>query len=399
MTPMTPTVEEVRQDFPFLERRINGKPIIYLDSAATTQKPRQVLDAVWRFAAEHCANVHRGAHRLSEEASELYEEARGKVARFLRCSEREVIFTRNATEGINLVSQALLRPGDVLLPVSEHHSNLLPWRQTRAVRYAAVDRAGVLDLDDYRRQLTCDVALVAVSSVTNTLGVINPVKEVIGLAREVGALTLIDASQAVAHLPLDVGELGCDFLVFSGHKALAPTGIGVLYVRSERLEEMRPAALGGGTVKAVGREGHVLHDLPWRFEAGTPNVEGAVGLGVALDYLENLGFDWIVEHEGRLLAHVLRGLGRVGEVHGPPTAEGRCSAMAFSVPGVESQVVARILSDRQNVMVRAGLHCAHPLHEHLSLGPTVRCSFGVYNTEQELDLMTDTLATLRRLGY
>jgi cysteine desulfurase/selenocysteine lyase len=395
---MRPTVEEVRKDFPFLERRIYGKPIIYLDNAATTQKPRQVLDAVWHFAAEHTANVHRGAHRLAEEAGERYEEARAKVARFLRCSEREVIFVRNATEGINLVSHALRRAGDVLLPLSEHHSNILPWRHNRTLRFVAVDRDGVLDLSDLRRRLRPEVALVAVSYVTNVLGVVNPVREVAELAAKVGALTLVDASQAVAHLPIDVQELGCDFLTFSGHKMLGPTGIGVLFARTELLEEMRPAFLGGGTVKDVTQDGHVLHDLPWRFEAGTPNVEGAVGLGTAVDYLEELGFDWIAAHEDRLLARALEELARVGKVYGPAGVDRRRAAVAFSVPGVESQAVARILSERQNVMVRAGLHCAHPLHEHLGLGPTVRCSFCAYNTGDELDAMVHTLAALRRVS-
>jgi cysteine desulfurase/selenocysteine lyase len=399
MAHATAAVEEVRKDFPFLERRIHGKPIIYLDSAATTQKPRQVLDAIWRFSANHCANVHRGAHRLAEEANEHFEEARAKVARFLRCSEREVVFVRNATEGINLVSQALQRPGEVLLPVSEHHSNLLPWQQSRTLRFAAVDREGLLDLADVRRQLTRDVALVAVSAVSNALGTVNPVKEVAELAAAVGVLTLVDASQAVAHVPTDVHALGCDFLVFSGHKMLGPTGIGVLYARSEVLESLRPPALGGGTVKEVRRTSHILHDLPWRFEAGTPNIEGAVGLGAAIDYLEELGFDWIADHDGRLLARAVEGLGRVAKVHGPvSTGDRRRGVVAFTVPGVESQAVARILSDRQNIMVRAGLHCAHPLHEQLGLGPTVRCSFGVYNTEAEVDILVQTLDTMRGLS-
>ncbi|HYT90970.1 MAG TPA: cysteine desulfurase, partial [Gemmataceae bacterium] len=392
-----PSTEKIREDFPFLQRRINGRPIVYLDNAATTQKPRQVLDALWHFAANHSANVHRGTHRLSEEASEQYEEARGKVARFLRCSEREVVFTRNATDGINLVSQALRRRGDILLPVSEHHSNLLPWRQHRSVRYARVDHEGALDLKDFRRQLTRDVALVAVSYVSNALGVVNPLKEVLGLAAEAGALTLVDASQAVAHLPIDVHDLGCDFLVFSGHKMFGPTGIGVLYGRGECLEELAPLALGGGTVKDVRHDGHVLHDLPWRFEAGTPNVEGAIGLGVAIDYLEGLGFDWIAAHDRRLLGYALEGLGRVGTVHGPSAGDRRCSVVAFSMPGMESQAVGRILSDRQNIMVRAGLHCAHPLHAALQLGPTVRCSVSVYNTQEEVGLLVETLGTLRRL--
>jgi cysteine desulfurase/selenocysteine lyase len=392
-------VENVRRDFPFLERVIHGKKIAYLDNAATTQKPRRVIDALCDFYANHCANIHRGAHRLSLEASELYEGARGRVARFLGCGEHEVVFTRNATEGINLVAESLARPGEVLAPLSEHHSNLLPWRRSRRVRYAAIDGRGRLDLDDVRRQLTPEVAVVTVSQVTNVLGVVNPVAEVAKMAAAHGSLVLVDASQAAAHRPLDVQALGCDFLVLSGHKMLAPSGIGVLYARSVLLEGMRPYQVGGGTVKAVDRESSAPNDLPWLFEAGTPNIEGAVALGAAIDYIEGIGFDWVIEHERRLLARTIEGLGGVQgvEVHGPPACDGgRSGAVAFSLRGVESQVVARILSERQNVMVRSGFHCANPLHAELRLGPTVRASFSVYNTEEEVDLMIETLRSLRQ---
>jgi cysteine desulfurase / selenocysteine lyase len=241
------------------------------------------------------------------------------------------------------------------------------------------------------------VALVAVSHVTNVLGVVNPVEEVARMAAEVGALVLIDASQSAAHRQIDVHSLGCDFLVLSGHKMLAPSGIGVLYARSDHLERMRPYQLGGGTVKAVDREGYAPNDLPWLFEAGTPNIEGAIALGAAIDYLEGIGFDWIVEHESRLVAHTLKVLGGIRgvDILGPPAAEGgRSGAVAFTIQGMESQVVARVLSERQNIMVRSGYHCANPLHADLGLGPTVRASFSVYNTEEEIDLLGEAIRSL-----
>ena len=391
-------VAEIRRDFPFLERRINGKSIIYLDSAATTQKPRQVIAALQDYYANHCGNIHRGAHRLALESSELYEAARGRVAQFLRCAENEVIFTRNATDAINLVSRTLPRPGEVLVPLSEHHSNFLPWKAVRPVRHAAIDREGRIDLDDLRRQITDDVALVAVAHVTNVLGVVNPIADIARIVADRGALLLVDASQSAAHLPLDVESLGCDFLVFSGHKMLAPAGIGVLYARGEHLQQMAMYQLGGGTVKKVDSQGYVPNDIPWRFEAGTPNVEGAIALGAAIDYLEDIGFDWIASHDRALMTHALRGLRGVPgvRVHGPEDEGLRCGVIAFNVDGMESQVVARILSERHNIMIRSGFHCANPLHASLQLEPTARVSFCVYNTEDEIDVLVETLQSITR---
>jgi cysteine desulfurase/selenocysteine lyase len=395
------SIDSIRADFPFLERLINGRKIAYFDNAATTQKPRRVITAVCDFYANHCANVHRGAHRLSEEASELYESVRGRVARFLGSDEQEIVFVRNATEAINLVSRSLQRPGDILVPVSEHHSNLLPWRQARSVRPIGIDREGRIDLEDLRRKLTPGVALVAVAHVTNVLGTVNPVKEIVELASANGSLTLIDASQSVAHLPVDVRALGCDFLVFSGHKMFAPSGIGVLFARGEALEELSPYQVGGGTVKSIDRDTHLFKEIPWCFEAGTPNIEGTIALGAAIDYIEGLGFPGIIEHERRLLAHTLEGLHNIGgvSIHSPARLEdGLCSAIAFSLPRIDSQVVARILSDRLNVMVRSGFHCANPLHAELRLAPTVRASYSVYNTVAEIDLMLDCLGSLRQIA-
>jgi cysteine desulfurase/selenocysteine lyase len=389
----------IREDFPFLKRRINGKPIIYFDNAATTQKPQCVIDALCDYYTNHCANIHRGAHVLTEESSELYEAARDKVARFLRCEAREIVFVRNATEGINLVSRCLARRGDVLVPLSEHHSNLLPWRQDRTVRHVAITRDGRIDLDDLRRQLDPEAALVAFSHVGNVLGAVNPVRDVVQLANVCGALTLLDASQSVAHLPLDVKALGCDFLVFSGHKMFAPTGIGVLYGRWDCLDDLRPYLVGGGAVKEVSLDGYLARDLPARFEAGTPNIEGAIALGAAIDYVEELGLDWIAAHEQRLLQHVLAELRVIPgfAVYGPDSIEGRpCGPIAFGMRKLDSHALARILGDRENVMVRSGHHCAQPLHQALSLPPMLRASFSVYNTIAELDVMVDLLSTLAR---
>jgi cysteine desulfurase/selenocysteine lyase len=388
-----------RQDFPFLQRRINGRSIIYFDNAATTQKPRQVIDALCDYYANHCANIHRGTHTLSQEATDLYEQARGTVARILGCEDREVVFVRNATDGINLIARSLHRSGDILVPASEHHSNLLPWRQHHNVRHVQITAGGRIDLDDLRRHLRAGAALVALAHVGNVLGAANPVREVVDLASAHGALTLVDASQSAGHVPLDVRALGCDFLVFSGHKMFAPSGIGVLYARIDLLEEMIPRALGGGTVKEVTLDGHTPQDIPWRFEPGTPNVEGAIALAAAIDYIEDLGFDWITTHERGLLAHVLEAFRRVpgAVVHGPQMVEDKlCGPVAFSLKRLEAQMVARVLNDRQNVMVRAGYHCAHPLHTALGLEPTVRVSFSVYNTEQEVDAMNEVLRGLQR---
>lgn len=398
---MTRGLDQIRGDFPFLQRRVNGRPIIYFDNAATAQKPSVVIDSVCEFYANHCANIHRGAHLLSQEASERYEEARDAVSTFLGCEPREVVFVRGATEAINMVSRGLPEATDVLLPESEHHSNLLPWRERHRVRLARVDAEGRIDLEELARRLTPEVGLVALSHVGNALGVINPVAEVAALAAANGSLLLVDASQSAGHLPVDVGALGCDFLAFSGPKVMGPFGVGVLYGRAGLLERLRPGYAGGGSVKEVDREGSVPNDVPWRLEAGTPNIEGAIGLAAALGYVERLGLDWIAAHDRRIVGHALDRLSDVPgcRVLGPAGGvEARCASVAFTLRGVASQVVARVLSERSNVMTRAGLHCAHPLHAALGIGPTVRASFGVYNTEEEVDRMAAALAEIARLA-
>lgn len=398
---MTRDVEQIRGDFPFLRRRVNGHPIIYFDNAATAQKPQSVIDAVCDYYSNHCSNVHRGAHLLAAEAGELYEEARDVVSAFLNCDAREIIFVRNATEAINLASLCLPDAGEVLVPESEHHSNLLPWRKRGRVRLAKVDNEGKLDLGDFTRQLTRDVGVVALSHVGNALGVVNPIEEVSSLAAANGSLLMVDASQSAGHLPIDVRAMRCDLLAFSGHKVMGPSGIGVLFAKAHVLERMRSYHAGGGTVKEVDRVGVIPQELPWRLEAGTPNVEGAIGLAFALRYIEALGYEWIAEHDRQLIRHTLECLREVPgcRIIGPAeVGAARCSSIAFVLKGLESQMVARVLSERANVMTRAGLHCAHPLHAALGIGPTVRASFGVYNTEVEVDQMVSALREIARLA-
>ncbi len=394
------SVAAVRAQFPFLNRRLNGQPIIYFDNAATTQKPQPVLDALLEFYTNHCANIHRGAHTLSEEATELYDRARQRIARFIAADEQEIIFVRNATEGINLIAHALRRPGDFLVPLSEHHSNLLPWRCTRRVQHVAIDRQGRLDLEDLRRKLHPGIGLLALSAVTNALGSSNPFREAIALARSHGVPVLLDASQHIAHHLTDVRELDCDFLVFSGHKMYAPSGIGVLYARAESFALLGPFLLGGGSVKEVGLEHYVPNDYPLNFEAGTPNIEGAIALAAATDFLDQIGFDDISAHESALTTQAARGMAAIAGVTlygAEPTASRRHPTIAFNVTGVDPHVVARILCNRANVMSRAGLHCAHPLHSELGIGPTVRVSFGVYNTTEEIDAMLNVLQVIKRM--
>lgn len=382
---------------------------MYLDSAATSQKPRAVLDAVRRYDEEANANAHRGVHALAEEATRLYEEAREKVARFIGARDsREVVFVRNATEGVNLVAHAWgdanVREGDeVLVTFMEHHSNLVPWhllagRTGARVRAVPVRDDGRLDRDAFHAMLSPRVRLVAVTHVSNVLATINPVADMVRAAHEVGARILVDGAQAVPHLPVDLRAIGADFYVFSGHKMLGPMGIGVVVVSRERHEEMRPFLGGGEMIREVEVDASSYTDPPWRFEAGTPNVEGAVGLAAAVDYLSALGMERVAEHTRRLGARAREALREVPGVtlYGPdPGPDSSGSVVSFTLDGVHPHDIAQVL-DRFGIAIRAGHHCAQPLMKRLGVPATARASFYLYNTEEEVDFLARCLVEVTR---
>ncbi|MCC6046821.1 MAG: cysteine desulfurase [Desulfurococcaceae archaeon] len=401
---------EIRKDFPILSRLIRGRRLIYLDNAATTQKPKQVVAAIAKYYLWHNANVHRGLHTLSQEASQMYEEAHEAVARFINArSWDEVVFTYNVTEALNLVAYTWglrnVGEGDkIVLTVMEHHSNMLPWRNLARLKrarvvYADITNGGELTYEEFERLIDDRTRVVAVTLMSNVLGTITAdvVKRVTKLAHEVGAVVVADGAQYVPHAPTDVRDLGVDFLGFSGHKMLGPMGIGVLWGRREILEELEPFKSGGDTIKDVTLSDVVWHDLPWRFEAGTPNVAGAVGLKAAIEYLTRLGMDAVREHEKRLVEYTLKRfneeLGDAVEVYGPKDPEVRGGVVAFNVKGLNHHTVGMAL-DMFGIAVRTGMHCAHPLHYRLGLKGTVRASYYVYNIKEEVDELVNALKTI-----
>ena len=396
-------------DFPILDRSINGRRLVFLDSAASSQKPAPVLDAIMHTYRSAYANVHRGAYLLSQEATELYEEARRKVARFLNASsEDEVIFTRSATAAVNLFAYGwglnTLKPGDrVLTSVMEHHSNIVPWqiiaRHTGAeLAYLEITDDFRIDLGQARSILDERVKILALTGMSNVLGTMPPVAELARMARAAGAVVLVDGAQLVPHAPVDVQAMGADFLAFSGHKMLGPTGIGVLWGRRELLEEMEPAEGGGEMIRDVRLYESTWAPPPQKFEAGTPPFVEAIGLGAAVDYLSGIGMDRVLEHDRRLTAYALERLAEVPglAVQGPADTVDRGGAVSFDIPGIHAHDVATIL-DEQGVAVRAGHHCAKPLMRRLGLTATSRASFYVYNQENDVDALVDALGVARRL--
>jgi cysteine desulfurase / selenocysteine lyase len=396
-----------RTDFPILAREINGHPLVYLDSAASAQKPTAVLIAMDSIYRHSYANIHRGVYTLSEEATRAYEAARRKIARFINArSSREVVYTRNATEAINLVArtwaEANLRPGDVILSSEmEHHSNIVPWQLAAArtgagVEYVPITDDGELDQAAYGRLLDAHrPKLVALTQMSNVLGTQPPVKPMIAQAHAVGAVVLLDGAQSVPHLPVDVRDLDCDFLAFSGHKMLGPTGIGVLWGRAELLEAMPPFLGGGDMIREVRLDGSTWNDLPWKFEAGTQAFVEAVGLGTAVDYLSALGMERVHQHERRLVAYALERLSAVPDltIYGPP-ADRRGGVVSFTLGDIHPHDLATLL-DRDGVCVRAGHHCAQPLMERYHLPATARASFYVYSTGSEIDVLAEALERAR----
>lgn len=399
----------LRRDFPIFTRTVHGKPLIYLDNAATTQRPQVVIDAITEYYQRYNANVHRAVHTLSHEASVAYEEAHKKAAKFVNArSWREIVFTRNATEAINLVAYAWglhnLQTGDeVLVTIMEHHSNIVPWQMLRELKeielkFLDVTDDGRLKLDELPKLLTPRTKLVGVVYASNVLGTINPVREIIEAAKRVGAVTVVDAAQAAPHIPIDVQELGCDFLAVSGHKMLGPTGIGFLYGRRELLERMHPFLHGGDMISTVTTEHVTFNELPWKFEAGTPNIAGGIGLGAAIEYLSALGLENIYAHEQKILAYALEKLSQVNglEIYGPRDTQDRLAVISFNLKGVHPHDVAGIL-DEAGIAVRSGHHCAQPLMSRLGMDNTARASFYIYNSEEDVDALVDALKTAQKL--
>ena len=400
----------LRDDFPILDQDINGHPLVYLDSASTSQKPRVVIDAVADYYREYNANVHRGIYTIGEKATAAYERARATVAQFINAPDsHEIVFTRNATEAINLVAYSWGRRnigrGDaIVLTEMEHHANLVPWQllvqeQDGDLEFIPITDDGELRLDVFEVLLRLKPKLVAFTHVSNTLGTINPVREMVELAHAAGALVLVDGAQAVPHVPVDVQALGCDFYAFSGHKMLAPMGSGALWARRELLEAMPPFLAGGEMIREVHLRRSEFNDIPWKFEAGTPAVGDAIGLGVAADYLMDIGMDAVRSHERSLVSYALDVLPREVpsiELYGPLDPDRRGGVVPFNLPGIHPHDVAQVL-DRFGIAVRAGHHCTMPLHERLDLAATARASFSVYTTTDDIDRLATGLREVERV--
>jgi cysteine desulfurase/selenocysteine lyase len=400
-------VERIRKDFPILHQEVHGKPLVYLDNAATVQKPQAVIDALAGYYATDNANVHRGVHRLSERATEAYERARGRIQRFLNAAHtREIIFVRGATEGINLVAQtygrrAVGRGDEIVITALEHHSNIVPWQMLceekgAALRVVPINDAGEIDVAAYERLLGERTRLVAIAHVSNALGTIVPVKPMIDAAHRRGIPVLVDGAQAAPHLRVDVRALDCDFYTFSGHKTYGPTGIGVLYGKTALLEQMPPFQGGGDMIKSVSFEKTVYNDLPYKFEAGTPHIAGAIGLGAALEYLEGLGLDHVAAYEHELLAHGTERLARIPGLTLIGTAREKAGVLSFVVDGIHPHDVGTIL-DREGIAVRTGHHCAMPVMTRFAIAATTRASLAFYNTHEEIDALADALGRVREI--
>ncbi len=400
-------IESIRADFPALHQEAHGRPLVYLDNAATTQKPRAVIDAVSNFYERDCSNVHRGVHLLSQRATVAYENARSTVKAHLGAADsREIVFTRSTTEGINLVAWSFVRPrlaeGDeVLISAMEHHSNIVPWQLLcdevgAKLRVIPIDDDGDIILEEYERLLSVRTKIVAIVHVSNALGTVNPVRQMIETAHARGVPVLIDGAQAVPHLGVDVGELDCDFYVFSAHKVYGPTGIGALYGKREHLLEMVPYQGGGDMILSVTFEKTQFNEPPHRFEAGTPNIEGAIGLAAALDYVDGLGIDAVAAHENSLLSDATAAVLEIPGVRLVGSARHRASALGFVMDGIHPHDIGTIL-DSEGVAVRAGHHCAQPVMARYGVSATVRASFGLYNSAREIAALVQGLLKVKEV--
>lgn len=402
-------VPALKKDFPILQKKVHGKPLVYLDNAATTQKPQAVIDALSTFYREHNANVHRAAYALAEEATAAFEEVRDKVRKFLHIPEREgIVFTRGTTEGINLIAysygRTCIKEGDrILITLLEHHSNIIPWQQLAREKkakllYCQLNEDGTLDEHDFQQKLELQPKIVSLSHMSNVLGTILPVEKLARLAKHAGACVVIDGAQSVPHLPINVSKIPCDFYVFSGHKMLGPTGVGVLYGKPEVLDLIPPFLTGGEMIKKVELDDATWNDLPHKFEAGTPNIAPVIGLGAAIDYLSHIGMDRVREHEKALVRYALDKLQEEECVHlFPPYDESiKGGVISFTYEGIHPHDLATIL-DQEGIAIRSGHHCAQPLMRHLGVPATARLSFSIYNDTQDIETLILALRKARTI--
>ena len=400
-------VDKVREDFPVLKQRIHGKPLVYLDNAATAQKPFAVIDAIRKFYEVDCANIHRGVHELSQRSTAAYEETRSKAKRFLNArAKNELIFVRGATEGINLVAASWgrknVKEGDeIVISALEHHSNIVPWQMLceekgAKLRVIPMDDRGELLLEEYEKLLGPRTRMVAVGHVSNALGTINPVRQIIEMAHRAGALALIDGAQAAPHLKIDVQALDADFYTFSGHKVYGPTGIGILYGKARLLNAMPPYQGGGDMIKSVTFEKTIYNDLPYKFEAGTPNIAGGIGLGAAFDYVTRIGLDKIAAYEHELLVYGTEALSRIPGLRLICTAREKAAVLSFVMDGIHPHDIGTVL-DRQGIAVRTGHHCAQPVMDRFGVPATARASLALYNTFAEIDALVAGLGKVKEI--
>ncbi|MFP3289144.1 MAG: cysteine desulfurase [Candidatus Micrarchaeota archaeon] len=405
-------VEAIRKDFPILSSKMNGKQLVYLDNAATTQKPRQVINAIEDYYTKYNANIHRGIYRLAEEATAMYEESKKKVADFIGADGiEEIVYTRNATESLNLVAiawgEANIEKNDhILISEMEHHSNMVPWqllakRKGAYLDYIKINDDTSLNMQSLKEELEKKPKVVSLTHVSNVTGTINDIKEIARLVHKTGALFLVDGAQSVPHMKINVKDLGCDMLAFSGHKMLGPTGIGVLYAKKEILEAMPPFLGGGDMIKAVSYQSAIWNDLPWKFEAGTSNIEGGIGLGAAIDYINKIGIEEINKHEKELTRYALERISEIKNVdifgYGYENLEKRAAVISFSINGVHPHDIAQIF-DKEGIAIRAGHHCAMPLVKRLvSNGSVARMSFYLYNTKEEIDKAIDAIIKVKKM--
>ncbi len=384
--------KKIRNDFPFLKN-----DLIYLDNASTTQKPNQVINSIKNFYKNGCANIHRGLYKISKKSTEEYEKAHRKAAELINAEDwREIIFTKNTTESLNLVSKSLnFEKGDeIILTESEHHSNILPWRILEGIKikYLKIDENYKLDLNQLKNLITKRTKLISCSHISNFLGTVNPVKEIGKIAKKNNLIFVVDGAQSVPHKKVDVQEIGCDFLAFSSHKMCGPTGLGVLYGKKDILKKMNPFIVGGGTIESVDLETFEISGLPWKFEAGTPNIAGAVGFSAAIDYIKNIGLDKIWEHEQLLTKYALEEMQKIKgiEIYGSEEYKERCGIISFNIKNLDSDALAGLMDD-SNICIRSGHHCAMPIHKKLGIKSSARVSFYFYNTKKEVDIFIKKL--------
>jgi cysteine desulfurase/selenocysteine lyase len=399
-------VERVRRDFPILQQKVRGRPLVFLDSAASTQKPRQVIDAMSEFYRRDYANIHRGVYELSQRATEAFETARDKVGAFLNAESREIVFVRGATEAINLVARAYgarnVGAGDeILITAMEHHSNIVPWQMLceergAVLEVAPIDDRGELRMDEFEKRLSSRTRLVAVTHVSNALGTVNPVREIAALAHARGVPVLVDGAQAVSHMRVDVRDIDCDFYAISGHKLFGPSGVGVLYGKAELLEEMPPYQGGGEMILSVTFEKTTFKEIPYKFEAGTPDIAGAVGLGAAIDYVNGVGLDEIAAHERDLLAYGTALLEEIPGLRIIGTASEKASVLSFVLDGVHPHDVGTIL-DQEGIAVRTGHHCAQPVMDRFGIPATTRASLALYNARSDLDALVKGIRKVQEI--